>query len=157
MFGFIFGAACVAGLAFMAASGGGHGFHHHGFRRHGFRRHGGFRRWGLYSIFERLETTPGQEKAILNVVDSLRDKARNFAADARGARKDVASALRGDTFDEHGFAAIFDGQLGAVETLRDEFAKAAAVIHETLTDDQRRRLAELIESGPRWAHGYGRC
>lgn len=147
MFGFIFGTACVVGLAVMATRG----------RRHGFRRHGGFRRWGFYSVFERLETTPAQEKAILNVVDSLRDKARRFVSDVRGARKDVASALRGDTFDEHAFAAIFDGHIGAVEALRDEFAKSAAVIHDTLTDTQRRRLAEIVESGPRFGHGYGHC
>jgi hypothetical protein len=147
MFGFIFGSACVVGLAVMAARG----------RRHRFHRHGGFRRWGFYSVFERLETTPAQEKAILGVIDSLRDKARTFASDVRGARKDVASALRGDSFDERGFAAIFDGHLGAVEALRDEVAKAAAVIHETLTDNQRRRLAEILESGPRWGHGYGHC
>jgi len=147
MFGFIFGAACVAGLAFMASHG----------RRHGFRRRGGFRRWGLYSVFERLDTTPAQEKAILNVIDALRDKARTFASDVRGARRDVASAMRGDGFDERGFAAIFDGHIGAVEALRDEFAKSASVIHETLTDAQRRRLAEIIESGPRWGRHYGHC
>ena len=146
MFGFIFGTACLVGLAVVAARG----------RRHrGFRRHGGFRRWGTYWVFERLETTPAQEKAILGVIDSLREKARDFATNARGARKDVASAFRGDAFDESAFAALFDGHLGAMGNLRDEFAKAASLIHETLTDTQRRRLAEILESGPRWGWGYG--
>jgi hypothetical protein len=86
MFGFIFGTACLAGLAFVAARG----------RRRGFHRHGGGRwgRWGTYWVFERLETTPAQEKAILGVIDSLRQKARDFASSARDARKDVASAFR---------------------------------------------------------------
>src|SRR5262249_10407102 len=146
MFGFIFGTACIVGLAVMAARG----------RRHGFRGHGGFRRWGMYSVFERLGTTPAQEKAILGAIDGLRERARNVASDVRGARKDVASAIRGDSFDETTFASLFDGHLDAVGTLRDEFAKVAALIHETLTDAQRRRLAELIESGPRWGHHRGR-
>lgn len=147
MFGFIFGTVCVAGLAFMAAR----GHRHHGFRRHGF--HGrGFRRWGMYSVFERLETTPAQEKAILGVIETLRDKGRSFASDARASRKDVASALRGDAFDEQAFAALFDAHIGAIGGLRDEFAKAVGLIHETLTDSQRRRLAEILESGPRWGY-----
>jgi hypothetical protein len=150
MFGFIFGTACLVGLAVVAARG----------RRHrGFRRHGGFRRWGTYWVFERLETTPAQEKAILGAIDSLREKARDFATNARGARKDVAEAIRGDAFDESAFAALFDGHLGAIGNLRDEFAKAAALIHETLTDTQRRRLAEILESRPRWGYGHahGHC
>lgn len=147
MFGFILGSACIVGLAVMAARG----------HRNGSRGHGRFRRWGMYSVFERLGTTPAQEKAILGAVDSLRERARNVAADVRGSRKDVASALRGDAFDEHTFASLFDGHLDAVGTLRDEFAKTAALIHETLTDNQRRRLAELIESGPRWGFRPGHC
>jgi len=154
MFGFIFGTACVAGLAFMAARRQRHGFHGHGFRGHGFRGRG-FRRWGMYRVFERLDTTPAQEKAILGVIESLRERAKNLASDARETRKDVASALRNDAFDEQAFAALFDGHLGAAGTLRDEFAKAAALIHETLTDTQRRRLAEIVEGGPRW--GYAGC
>jgi hypothetical protein len=152
MFGFIFGTACLVGLAVVAARG----------RRHrGFHRHGGFRRWGTYWVFERLETTPAQEKAILGVIDSLREKARDFGTKAKDARKDVASAFRETTFDESTFASLFDGHLGAIGDLRDEFAKAASLIHETLTDTQRRRLAEILESGPRWGwgygHGHGRC
>ena len=152
MFGFIFGTACLAGLAFMA---GRRRRHWHGYGHGHGSRHGGFRRWGMYAIFSRLGTTPGQEKAILGAIDALRDKAKGFATNARETRKDVASALRGDTFDEHSFASLFDGHLGAAGELRDEFAKTASLIHETLTDSQRRRLAELIESGPRWA--YGNC
>jgi hypothetical protein len=111
----------------------------------------------MYYVFERLETTPAQEKAILGVIDSLREKAKGFASNARGARKDVASALRGETFDERGFASLFDDHFSAAEGLRDEFAKAASLIHETLTDTQRRRLAELIESGPHWGHRHAHC
>jgi uncharacterized membrane protein len=106
-------------------------------------------------VFERLETTPAQEKAILGVIDSLREKARDIAERARGTRKDVANAFRGDTFDDDAFASLFDGHLGAVGDLRDEFAKAASLIHETLTDTQRRRLAEILESGGHWGWAYG--
>jgi Spy/CpxP family protein refolding chaperone len=163
MFGFLIGSACVAGLAMMASRHR-HGLHRHGFGGHGchghggpFGRHGhggGFGRRLLYRVLDRLDTSPGQDKAILAAIDDLRDSARSARRDLPDIRKQVADALRADSFDEGAFTAIFDEPIGRLNTLRDELTKTAATIHETLTPKQRERLHDLVQSSTRWGYGY---
>ncbi|HEX4338326.1 MAG TPA: periplasmic heavy metal sensor [Polyangiaceae bacterium] len=166
MFGFFLGSACLAGLAMMAAR------RHHGFHRHGFGGHGchggmghhggpfgrrsrdGFGRRMLYGILDRLDTTPGQDKAILAAIDDLRDSAMNARRDLPDVKKQVADALRAETFDETAFTAIFDEPLTRVNKLRDELTKSAATIHETLSQKQRERLYDMIGSSTRWGYGH---
>jgi Heavy-metal resistance len=155
MFGFFFGTACVAALAFIGARGRRyrHGHFHGHFRGH---RGRGFRRWGLRRMFDRLDTAPGQEKTILNAIDDLTEQARNAIEDQAETGKRVAGALREEHLDERTFAAIFDEPLSRLGTLRDDFAKAVSTVHETLTPAQRGRLADLVESGvTRWGCGFG--
>jgi len=152
MFGFIIGSACVVGLAMMAARGRRHGFHH-GFH-HGHRRRGGFGKRALYHLFDRLDTTPGQEKAILAAIDDFRDRARDARGDLRDVRKRVAEAMRAEHFDEPAFAAIFDEPLHRLSTLRDDMSKTVAGIHETLTPKQREYVSDVVESNTRWGFGY---
>jgi len=175
MFGFLIGSACVAGLAMMAARGraygchgggcgyrgfGRHGFGHHGSGHHGFGggfgpRMGGFGRRMLYRILDRLDTSPGQDKAILGALDDLRDAARSARRDLPDFRGKVAEAMRAEAFDEQSFTAIFDEPLTRLNQLRDEVTKTAGVIHETLTPKQRERLSDLIASSTRWGYGWG--
>lgn len=154
MFGPIFGAACVVGLGIMFArrrrhwrGGHGHGFGGHGGHGHGFGGRRGWRRFGLRAVLERLDTTPGQEKAILGAIDDLRDHAMTAREGLRETRQDVANALREETLDSHAFASLFDRHLAELEALRDDAARAASTIHEALTAKQRARLADLVESG----------
>ena len=68
MFGFLFGAACLGGLAALLFR---RNHHHHGTCGHG---HGGRFHRGrhfLYAAFERLDTTPGQEKAVTAAIDEF--------------------------------------------------------------------------------------
>jgi Spy/CpxP family protein refolding chaperone len=163
MFGFFIGSACVAGLAMMAARRH-HAFHRHGFGGHGCHgrgggfgrqgRRGGFGRRMLYSVLDRLDTSPGQDKAILAAIDDLSDSAHHARRDLPDLRKQVASAMRAESFDEQAFTAIFDEPLGRLNTLRDELTKSAATIHETLTPKQRERLYDLVQSSTRWGYGY---
>ncbi|HEX7671226.1 MAG TPA: hypothetical protein VF395_16645 [Polyangiaceae bacterium] len=159
MFGPIFGAACVIGLGLMFARRrrywhGEHGhFGHHGHGHHFGGRRGG--RWfGLRRVLERLDTTPGQEKAILGAIDDLRDHATTAREGLRETRQDVANALREETLDQHSFASLFDRHLAELEALRDDAARAAATIHETLTAKQRARLADLVETGRPFRHTH---
>ena len=151
MFGFIIGSACLVGLAAMAARGRRYGFHrgHHG---HG--RRGGFAKHALYRLFDRLDTTPGQEKAILAAIDDFRGRARDARGDLRDIRKRVAEALAAEHFDEPAFAAIFDEPLARLSTLRDDMSKTVAGIHETLTPKQREYVSDVVESNTRWGFGY---
>ncbi|HEX4477215.1 MAG TPA: periplasmic heavy metal sensor [Polyangiaceae bacterium] len=156
MFGFFVGTVSLIGLAAMAFRGRRHRYAHgmHGMHR-GMRygMHRGFRRRALYYVLERLDTTPGQEKAILEAIDGFTERARAAADDARETRKDVAEAFRADAFDRGSFAALFDVHVDAATALRDEFAKTVATIHEILNERQRQRLADLLETGPRFAYG----
>jgi Spy/CpxP family protein refolding chaperone len=153
MFGIFIGTACLIGLAVVLRRG-----------RYGYecgpgggqwgRRGGrfGFGRRGLYRIFQKLETTPGQEKVILSAISDLKEHARDARAGMRGTVNEVAEALRGEDFDDDAFAAIFEPHLSRIENLRSEFARTVHKIHEVLAPEQRDRLADFIESRARFAH-----
>lgn len=127
-------------------------------RRHG--HHGG--RWGgrgwmgrhafMDRIFERLETTPEQEKVISQALDELRAAGKGIKSEMRGARSELASALRGESFDE----VALGGATARIETTVDAFRKAGidafAKIHGALDARQRSILADWLERGPR---GFG--
>ncbi len=75
MFGFVFGTACLVGLAFVVGR---------GRRRHWGRHFGGpFGRGALYGALERLETTPGQEKVITQAVSDVKETAWRARSIAR--------------------------------------------------------------------------
>ena len=98
MLGFIIGAACVVGIAKMlrrrawyARFGYGGGPHecaspmgYRGLGRRGPRSAGG--RWALRSVFERLETTPGQERVIVAALDELRENRKALRDEAKQTR-----------------------------------------------------------------------
>src|SRR5215475_12529685 len=79
MFGFIIGTVCLIALLKVLRRGYGYGWSHgcgpcgagYDGSHHG-RFGGGFgRRWMLRWLFERLETTPGQERVILQAIERL--------------------------------------------------------------------------------------
>ena len=182
MLGFLFGTVCLVALvkvmrrsrwgwghrAAFASYGGGCGYgSHRGFGGHG---HGG---WGddrdvgwrggrggggfvLRSIFERLDTTPGQEKVIRGALDDLRAKARAVKDDARGGREELARALRGESIDVETLGTIASRASGAVDSLRDAAIGAVVEVHGALDARQRAILADLIERGPRFGGWRGR-
>ncbi len=166
MLGFLLGTVCLIGLVKAVRHGRhGHGCHggwddggswRGGFRRGGFGRGGFGRGMFLRGLMERLETTPGQEKVILEAFDEMRDKARAARAEAREIRGDIARAMRSETFDE----VTVGGATARVEALVDTARKAGidafAKVHGVLEPEQRKRLADLIESGPRGGFGGDR-
>ncbi|HVU04388.1 MAG TPA: Spy/CpxP family protein refolding chaperone [Polyangiaceae bacterium] len=154
-FGPFVGAAALFGLGMFAAR---RRFRHHGFGHHhdgfgGHRGPGHFRRRALRHVLERLDTTPGQEKVILSAIEDLTDRAADAREGLAGTRKAVAEAIRGEHVDAQTFGALFDEHVTKIEQLRDEAARAAATIHESLTPDQREELARLVESGRRFRRG----
>ncbi|MGO8994503.1 MAG: Spy/CpxP family protein refolding chaperone [Polyangiaceae bacterium] len=111
--------------------------------------------FGLRGLFARLETTPAQEKAIKGALEELRTKGRAVKDDARGMRGDLANALRGESLDAETLGAVASRASGAVDALRDSAIGAVLKVHEVLDERQRRIVAELIESGPRFGRGWG--
>lgn len=133
MFGFFVAAASAAGLFVLAARR----------RRFGF----GFGRRGLYRLFERLDTSPGQEKLIREALDELGGVSRDLWREAREARPELAELLRADRLDEASVEAWFSGRRRSLDTLGGRALQTLTRIHDVLDTRQRRMLAELVERG----------
>jgi hypothetical protein len=178
MLGFLIGTACLIGL-FKVARGGrrhwGYGGYAPWFAHHGYRGgcggdggegydvdpRGGYGRWRggwgrsffLRALFERLDTSPGQEKAIRAALDELRAATRSVREEMNGARVDVARVIRGDRVDDETLGEVSAKATAAAESMRSATAGALGKIHDALDERQRNMLADLIESGP---GGFGR-
>ena len=159
MFGLFFGIVCLVLLfhTLRRASYGGYGygllgpFSGHGhYRRHGHPPwvHGRFRRarrrFAMRWLFEELETTPGQEKAILSAVDNLRDQLENGRGELDAARNELAQAFGGDVLDEAALNGALARAEGFSSKMRSEVVRGVTEIHGALDGRQRRQIAELI-------------
>lgn len=145
MFGFLVGTACLIGLTVMLVKGPGR------------RWHGGFRRGRhvIGAILDRLETTPGQEKAIRAAVDEFSETAWRARRDFRASREELARAVRGEALDSSALHEAFLRHDGSIGELRNAFVSALGKVHETLDERQRKTLADLIESGHlAWHRGH---
>lgn len=147
MFGFLVGTLSLIGLIKVVRHGrgwGGHGM-----------RGGGPRRWMLRRLFERLDTTPGQEKVILEAAEQLEQNGRAARDAFMGGRVDFARAMRGEHFDTEGVNVAFEKQQAAVDAFKKAMLENMQKIHEALTPEQRRVAGDLLENGPRALHGGG--
>jgi len=157
MLGFIIGTLSLIGLI-RVWKGGWHGGYGRGF--------GSPRRWMTRRLFEYLDTTPGQEKVLDQVLEDLEKKGWASRDQFHTARSAFARAVRGEHFDGAAVGEAFDAQQGSLDDLKKSLREGMAKVHEALSPEQRVRLAELIERGPRamhhahgcghGRHGYGR-
>lgn len=147
MFGFFIGTISLIGLMKMWRHGGRH-------RGRGFRG-GGARRWMMRRLFERLDTSPGQEKVVSGAVDDVQRKAYAARESMFGARADVAKAMRSDTFDSASLNEVIEKQQTQLDELKKSVREGLQSIHEVMTPDQRAALADLIEFGPAEFQGHG--
>ena len=69
----------------------------------------------LRSLFERLDTTPGQEKVLARAIQEIRSALGDAKGDWRASRSRMADALRGETFDHE---AIDQSALDIVQTAK---------------------------------------
>jgi putative NADH-flavin reductase len=109
----------------------------------------------LRSIFERLETTPGQEKVIMQAVGELKDAFGKAKSELRGTRADFARVFRGDAVDEASLADVFMTHDTVISATRRTAVDAVHKIHEALTEEQRAQVADFIERGRRGRGGWG--
>jgi hypothetical protein len=137
--------------------GGGFGHHHHGgMGRGGWRHGGGWRRYALYSLFERLDATPGQEKVITGAMDELRAKLAKMRGQFAEQRTKAATAFRAEVLTPEQAEGVFAPFGTHFDELRAASAEAMRKIHEALDERQRGVLANLVENG--WGFGgAGRC
>jgi len=131
---------------------GGHGRHWHRHHWHGW--HGGWHgrdRAGLYYMLAHLDASPTQERAIVAEVDGLRDKLYGAKDRVRGARGDLAGAIRGPSLDDAALGAVLGAVDAATTDARTAVLDAIRNIHAVLDDRQRAQLADLLEGGRgRW-------
>lgn len=171
MLGFLIGTACLIGLIKVlrggwrrrgyggwsgGSCGGGWGYRgHHG--HHGEDGWGGWRRgddWDrggpfwLRGLFERLGTSPAQEKVIRDAVEEMRRSASELRDEARHSRGDVARAVRSASFDETVMGELFARHDTHLEKMRKDMVGVIGKVHAVLDDRQREILAQIIERGP---------
>jgi uncharacterized membrane protein len=99
----------------------------------------------LRTLFERLRTTPGQERVIGEAVEELLEGLRE-ARRKLGGLRDVASALRAESFDEGAAARAGIDAEEAFKAAREAVLAALRKIHEALDPRQRAVLADLLEA-----------
>jgi len=181
MFGFLLGGASLAGLLYTlrghhrrggyayaghgcgshrqacdgGRSWGRHHGHHHGpppWARGGFRAR---RRFFLRRLFEELETTPGQEKAIGRAVDRVAEAGCTLRGELRDSLNPLAEALRGDALDDSTLGGLFADHDAALARFRAVAGDALKEIHNALDEHQRAQVADFIESRQRrWGGPY---
>ena len=106
-------------------------------------------------LFERLDTTPGQEKVIAEAFDEAETAGRAARDTFVKARADYAQAMRGEHFDSEVVRAAFEKQQAALEEVKKSLMGGMQKIHEALTPEQRTIAAQLMEFGPRgFGHGH---
>ena len=162
MFGFIIGAACLAGLIHVLrgrrcySRGHGWGGHrwHEGSRWGGGWRDGGEGFW-LRGLYARLDATPGQEKVIRSIVDEMRSSGDDLRAEMRRSKHDLAVTLRSDNVDETALGEAFARHDDALDKVRKTLVGGIAKLHDALDERQRGLLAQWLES-PRsfWGGPY---
>jgi Spy/CpxP family protein refolding chaperone len=124
----------------------------------GWQRSRGFGgpRWWLRSMFRRLETNPGQEKAIVGALDELRASRVAVRDELRQTREDLARAVAAGVVDDATLEETFARHDRLLARLRVSFVEMLKKTTEALDEPQRKRLAGTIEGrgwfggGPRW-------
>ncbi|MBK7862776.1 MAG: periplasmic heavy metal sensor [Archangiaceae bacterium] len=124
MFGFIFGTVCLVALVKVVKHG------HHWGHGGGWGRGDGPKRWMLRRLFQRLDTTPGQEKVISEAYDELQEKLRAVREELQRARGTFARATRAEAFDTESVREQFEKQQGALEELKKAALASMQKIHE---------------------------
>ena len=173
MFGFLFGAMCLAGMVFVlrrpyafAHYRGWHGWHGRMGRRGwqdeeswggrgggpGFGEPGRARRM-LRFVYERLGTSPAQETVLADAAEAVAGSFSSLRGEWQQSRGDVARALRADVFDVDALRDLFGRHDERIKVLREVLVTQGARVHEVLDARQRAALADFLERTPgrgRW-------
>jgi Spy/CpxP family protein refolding chaperone len=120
------------------------GYHGYTHRRFGG---GGRAGWPLRWLFERLDTTPGQEKAIVSALEELRENKRALREEIEQSRGDLARAVRGGLIDDATLEESFARHDRLLAQLRVSFVETMKKAAEALDERQREALAKLLEGG----------
>ncbi|MDB4975468.1 MAG: uncharacterized protein JWN48_3809 [Myxococcaceae bacterium] len=101
----------------------------------------------LRGLFMQLDTTPGQEKAIVHELADARERLRSFKLDVEEARRDIAAIIASDVFDQAALEQLLAERRATLDSMSKELVRTLATVHEVLDTRQRRELGELLADG----------
>ncbi len=105
----------------------------------------------LRRVFQTLDTTPGQEKVIRPAVEEFVEVVKKQRGEMQKTREDIARAMRSPSFDETVMGELFARHDASLDAIRKAAIGTLAKTHEALDEEQRKRLADMIER----AGGFG--
>ena len=145
MLGIVIGTLSLFGLIHMLRKGRrcGRGFHRHAHLHHGGPRF-------LWHVFERLDTSPGQEKEIRAALRELREEAWGLRSQWGATRTAAVDAFGADLFDEGPLDALFVEQDQKIAEVRNALKKTLQRVHDALDEEQRAELGSWLK---RWGGG----
>ena len=109
------------------------------------------KRFFIRSVLSRVDATPAQERAIGAAFEEFRgDMKKLGGGETRRSRQEIADALRRPTFDGVVMGEQFARHDTVIEGARKAFVGLVARVHDALEPEQRTRLADLVERGPRF-------
>ncbi|MET0404547.1 MAG: Spy/CpxP family protein refolding chaperone, partial [Cystobacter sp.] len=99
----------------------------------------------LHQVFERLETSPGQEKVLVQAAEDVSGAATKLKGAWSDTRQAWARSLRGEHFDAEALRELDAKQDALVAEMRETLRVSLSRIHEALDPRQRQELADLLE------------
>ena len=118
-----------------------HGMHQHEMR-------GGGQRW-----LRRLELTEAQRDQVFKIFHEQAPAMREHAKAAREASRELRAAAASTSFDRARARTLADAQAKAIAEMAFLRADAMSRVVAILTPEQRQKLQELRERGPRRGRG----
>jgi Spy/CpxP family protein refolding chaperone len=91
---------------------------------------------------------------VRNAVDAVRTDAGKFARESRDARKELADILRAPDYDRERVRSWFVAREADFQRVRESVVSALGDVYEVLDDQQREKLARLVEKA---SHGHRGC
>jgi|HubBroStandDraft_2_1064218.scaffolds.fasta_scaffold250210_2 hypothetical protein len=119
---------------------------------------GGGKRFFIRRLLDQIRATPAQERVVASAVEEFRDEMKKATGgEARRSRQEIVEALRRPTFDGVMLGEQFARHDTVLEGARKAFVGLMAKVHDALDPEQRERLADLVDRGPRfggWSRGF---
>jgi uncharacterized membrane protein len=117
-------------------------------------------RWMFRGLFSRLDTSPSQEKVLVEEAAAVREAFLGLRADWAAARGELADLLASVDLDAARVDAVLASREARLAEVRRRAAEALARFHAVLDEGQRKALAAMVREGhvlaPARAHGHGR-
>ena len=103
----------------------------------------------LRFLFQSLDTTVGQEKVIKAAYNEVKEAMRHGEGEAEATRTQIANAIRRGTVDETEMGELYARHDEKLRTMRTAFFGALAKVTDALDEDQRKKLADMLERSER--------